>query len=535
MDEICNQKKFNYKKHQQFISKWMDSGNKKLLLFHGLGSGKTCTSILAAKTLLQNRSIKNVYVITPASLIENYKKELLGPCGKYSEIPDRIKLFSYDKFIKSNVSLNNSLVIIDEVQNMVSAYGKLYTEYIRKLATRPYFNFYVILLSATPIFDKSDEIALTLNLLKPENPLPTGTEFYTKYVSNGNIINQNDFLTKIHPYVSAFKGISENAYATSSYSSILCPMINTQAFTYSKLAPYIKKWDCYNITSRLACNVVYPDGTVGNKHKPSKSILTEALSQQNIKKHSIKFYKLIEFLLNSEGLVFVYSNFVNSGGVAELIIALENHGFKSYTDNPGEYKGFGIFKTSQDVENNRLLQTFNTKENKYGKNVRVIIGSPAMKEGVSLKNVQHVHILEPYWNYSRINQIVGRAIRFCSHLDLPKSKRHVNIKYYVATLRKITTIDKIVSALALKKNNLVKKFEDLLYKGSIDCKIFHNPNGYKKEECFTAKVKTNKEIKNIKQSNAVNNAFATLEKMGIMKKTTFIQKNKNKFSSIVKK
>ena len=70
-----------------------------------------------------------------------------------------------------------------------------------------------------------------------------------------------------------------------------------------------------------------------------------------------------------------------------------------------------------------------------------MLGSPSIKEGVSLLRVQQVHMMEPYWNMSRMLQIMGRAVRFCSHKDVPKNKRIVKIYLYLASYPGEKTID----------------------------------------------------------------------------------------------
>lgn len=55
----------------------METPYRGLLLYHGLGSGKTCSSIAVAESLLHT---KKVYVLLPASLSENYKGEI-RKCG----------------------------------------------------------------------------------------------------------------------------------------------------------------------------------------------------------------------------------------------------------------------------------------------------------------------------------------------------------------------------------------------------------------------------------------------------------------------
>src|SRR5207248_1818524 len=71
------------------------------------------------------------------------------------------------------------------------------------------------LLSATPMFDKPNEIALTMNLLRIPNELPVGREFYKSFVdivkrSNGKyqykVKNMDMFKDSIKGYVSYFRG-----------------------------------------------------------------------------------------------------------------------------------------------------------------------------------------------------------------------------------------------------------------------------------------------------------------------------------------
>ena len=127
MDDICSNSKFSYQKQQQFIHRWFKNGNKKLLLFHGLGSGKTCSSILAIEAV--KNEIDNVFVCTPASLKENFKNELKSECGKYKKIPSNFNVLSHQGFLKESPNLSNSIVVIDEVQNIISKSGTLYKKY----------------------------------------------------------------------------------------------------------------------------------------------------------------------------------------------------------------------------------------------------------------------------------------------------------------------------------------------------------------------------------------------------------------------
>ena len=52
-------------------------------------------------------------------------------------------------------------------------------------------------------------------------------------------------------------------------------------------------------------------------------------------------------------------------------------------------------------------------------------------EGITLKNTRYVHIMEPYWHPVRIEQVIGRARRICSHNELPESERNVKVYIYL--------------------------------------------------------------------------------------------------------
>ena len=86
-----------------------------------------------------------------------------------------------------------------------------------------------------------------------------------------------------------------------------------------------------------------------------------------------------------------------------------------------------------------LDNVFNNIENKEGKFIKLVLGSKVMNEGISLKNVAEVHILDVYFNLGKVDQVVGRAIRHCSHYKLMNEENkfpYVNVYKYVVYCRK---------------------------------------------------------------------------------------------------
>jgi DNA-directed RNA polymerase subunit H (RpoH/RPB5) len=101
-----------------------------------------------------------------------------------------------------------------------------------------------------------------------------------------------------------------------------------------------------------------------------------------------------------------------------------------------------------------LDNVFSNIENKNGKLIKLVLGSKVMNEGISLRNVKTVHILDVYFNFGRVDQVVARAIRWCSHYDLMnKEHPYPEVKLY----KYAVTLD----------NNELSTEENLYYKAEL--------------------------------------------------------------------
>ena len=126
-----------------------------------------------------------------------------------------------------------------------------------------------------------------------------------------------------------------------------------------------------------------------------------------------------------------------------------------------------------------IVQTFNQGSNMYGDIIATLLVSETGAEGLDLKNIREVHILEPYWDMARIIQIQGRAIRKGSHEDLPETDRDVKTIIYTSvpnkeivgksTFKETDSIDITFLNRAIKKYKLIKQFETAIKEISIEC------------------------------------------------------------------
>lgn len=196
-----------------------------------------------------------------------------------------------------------------------------------------------------------------------------------------------------------------------------------------------------------------------------------------------KMLYIIFKILQSPGPCLVYSNYVQMEGLEIFKIYLKYFGFYSFMKDKklkpnkvGYVEFHGGIKNRDD--RSLGMKEINKSENKHGDYIKIILISPAGSEGLNLRNIRQVHIMEPYWNEVRVNQMIGRAIRQCSHSDLPIDDRKVNIYRYKSTRAKgdKLTTDEYIENLARGKDGLLQSFLDAVKESAVDCVLNKNHN-----------------------------------------------------------
>jgi hypothetical protein len=74
--------------------------------------------------------------------------------------------------------------------------------------------------------------------------------------------------------------------------------------------------------------------------------------------------------------------------------------------------------------------------NNMGEIIKVFMITSSGSEGINLTNTRYVHIMDPYWHPVRIEQVIGRARRICSHKNLPEHLQTVEVFIYLMTFTK---------------------------------------------------------------------------------------------------
>ena len=167
-----------------------------------------------------------------------------------------------------------------------------------------------------------------------------------------------------------------------------------------------------------------------------------------------------------------------------FIRILEYNGYQDFLKKGEGKKRYAVWSADYSRQQKDLIRNiFNQKENYDGSKIHILLGTPAIKEGVSLLRVSQVHIIEPYWNMALIEQVIGRAVRFCSHKDLPKSKRNVSIYLYISIHKSnLDTIDNYIWEMAESKQDIILQFENIIKEAAVDCKLNYHGNVFSKKK-----------------------------------------------------
>jgi len=292
------------------------------------------------------------------------------------------------------------------------------------------------------------------------------------------------------------------------------------------------------------------------------------LEYESIKKYSTKYYKMLSIIKNiilgDKGKIFIYHNFVQVSGINFVGEVLKHNGMLELNEIPVKFSKCGIcyeFKYKHDeasrsdknksfnhefqpirfisissISNKsnieKMIESFNLDSNANGNEIKIILGSQAIKESYDLKAVQNLIMLHQPVNVSTIVQIFGRAIRKNSHMGLPANKRNVDIYILVSSMPNyvqeksksyIYTFEEMKYKYKINIYKIIKSINNIFIENAIDFDINYNINfsSYNTEDkndlYHIDKInrnnksnnKSNNKLVKIDYNNINNNTFAT--------------------------
>jgi hypoxanthine phosphoribosyltransferase len=429
-------------------------------------------------------------------------------------------------------TFDNRLVIIDEAHNIRETLettegeldaNKKFTLAIEDIVKHAKGMIFV-LLTATPMFDKFDEIVYYFNLflwnerkLDNSKTLSASEIFTDKGMFKPN--QEERFRRWCQDYVSYVKGenpftfpfrlpppdenIAEIDRVTDASGKKTTEPRQYLTLTKSYVSTFQEK-ALKKLSKKLSTDLicVYPE----YKTFPETFATSEGqyvyregvdkfLAPSRVGVYSSKFALILKMLNSSKGVVFVYSNSVTDG-TNLFAMCLEEHGYTNAIGNnllkstSGEVtkgsKGRYVLFTGEtnQAEIKQAMVRLKARSNATGDDIRVIIASPKVSEGVDFKYVRQIHVLDPWWNMSRIEQVLGRGMRTCSHAELPPEEQNCTVYLHVCRYpgSKQETLDETVYRTFVERKAVqIARVKKVIMESAMDCDLESGINNLPKD------------------------------------------------------
>jgi hypothetical protein len=267
------------------------------------------------------------------------------------------------------------------------------------------------------------------------------------------------------------------------------------------------------------------------------------LTMESLKIYSPKFAIMIETIQhpNNIGLNLIYSQFRTFEGIGLFTLALQVAGyaqFKIAKNENGEWDldiseedmekpKYALYTGKEDpIEKDIIRNIYNgdwdggdvpklivsklkriNANNNLGEIIKLLMITASGSEGINLRNTRYVHIMEPYWNPIRIQQIIGRSRRICSHYRLPKDLQNVQVYVYVMQFspkqkteasielklndiskfnsKNVITTDEALYEITTIKETFNEQYIKAIKESSIDCSVYIDMNSKEGLRCMS--------------------------------------------------
>jgi Type III restriction enzyme, res subunit len=230
------------------------------------------------------------------------------------------------------------------------------------------------------------------------------------------------------------------------------------------------------------------------------------LKEDQLSAYSPKAALLIKRLRTSKGVAFVYSRFVKSGALT-LALALEANGYtlagrelpflQDGVQTEGgrqcarcplkekEHKAAGhpfvaakyvmlTGRSEYSPNNKQSVEMARSEKNKFGEEVKVVLGSQVAAEGIDLRFIRDIYVFDSWFHLNKLEQVLGRGIRMCSHALLPPEDRNCTIHLLVNAFpesSKKETMDFYMYRIAMEKAVTMGILTRFLKMNALDCNL----------------------------------------------------------------
>jgi hypothetical protein len=444
-----------------------------------------------------------------------------------------------DTWIHKN--FDNRLIIVDEAHSLRDVYEETNKQVSKALqrVVQVANNVTLILLTATPMYHNYEEILYYFDLFlwndKRQNPKES---IQNKFFKNDEFVEgaEDKFRKLCQEYISFVKGDNPLTFPFRLPPPDIAPpdrkrdILNRyiqpkdQRSLLTLTASYVKGIQAEVLSAVKVVRGFTPQESICvlPENKPFQETFSfnetfsykgeKFLAPSKIENYSSKFAYITKIIDKSDGVIFVYSD-RNDYGAQMFAMCLEEHGYESASGkqlltetaeevprgSKGKYILLGSAASASEIV--KELRRVRRPSNRNGEDVKIIVASPKISEGVDLKFVRQVHVLNCWFNISRSEQVVGRGIRTCSHQLLPFEKQNCTVYLHICRLpnSERELIDEYVYRVYTEPNARgIAKIKKVIMESAMDCSLQHAvnnmPPSWKELEVPQLRSEDNKEV-----------------------------------------
>lgn len=439
---------------QRVLDKLKNPEQKGLIAWHSTGSGKTLTALKALQEA-RERTGKPGLFITPASLVENAKKEIVNHKLPLSDL----QIMSYEKAQRHLDELekqNYGLIAFDEAHRLRNSN----TERVRRLRNLIGKADKSLLLTGTAGYNGPADIGALANLVDSNLKFPgTPREFDEAFVNKttGKLKNTKRIHDTLGPVIDYYERPKDAADFPSIQKELVrVPMSDKQQRLYNYLIQKLPS----HLRMAVKKNIPLDNKDAAALNQFATGVRQASLSPMH---HDMTAKpedspKLIEAANRMAEAAraphfrgVAYSNYIDAGlnPYAEL---LRKKGLE-----PLVFTGGMSAK-----EKKALVDAYNSPDEK----AKILLLSSSGGEGLDLKGTRRLQILEPHFNQAKIDQVMGRGARYRSHADLPEKDRNLVVEQFHSVMPKRWyhklfgsqpdyAIDDYLDQMSQRKSNLI--------------------------------------------------------------------------------
>lgn len=402
-----------------------------LVVAHGLGSGKTLTSIAAANALGAPAT-----VVTPAALGPNYKKEIAKHTKGRGVKFQHVSLQGAAR--KGQLAADDTL-IVDEAHRIRDTGSKGGKAVLSAKAKKR------ILLTASPVYNHPADLAALINTAANSRVLPADRDEFERAFVEQKRINPSLWAriahgakpgeraslrrdSKLLSATEKWVDYHENPKGSEDFPSRVdstyhVPISGKQKEVYDTVINRAPAWLKYKIRSGLPPSKAESKQlnafmTGARQAQLSPGVFGGSSNLADATKQQVAFKRFQAALsANPEHRAVVYSNYVDAG--LDPYHRLLEQNKVPHAVFTGKMKPAERIQAVKDYNEGRL---------------KALLLSSAGGEGLDLKGTRQIQILEPHFNEEKLKQVIGRGIRYQSHSHLPAEQRDVAVERYLSKM-----------------------------------------------------------------------------------------------------